>query len=224
MRGVLTARIVMAATCALFAAACGGAETIDEKTEIPAPPASEPPAEAKTAHAVEEAAPTPETATTIAPADEAVADPSRSPAAAAASVNVAAVTNGHAYQACAACHLPNAAGVPGAFPPLGENIVAFASSEAGRAYLAVTLRKGIIGAIDVGGQTYRGAMPAQYPLLDDEKAAATLNYILYELNDAAAAGVAPFTAAELAGHGAKHADAKAADLRAIAASSGAAAN
>ncbi|MEM9750496.1 MAG: cytochrome c [Pseudomonadota bacterium] len=107
-----------------------------------------------------------------------------------------------AYARCSACHLDTGAGVPGAFPPLGDQIASFASTEAGRGYLAMALRKGVAGRIEVGGVPYMGAMPAQYPALDDAGIALMLNYILTEFADDSleALAVEGFTAEEVASY------------------------
>jgi len=43
---------------------------------------------------------------------------------------------------CAACHLANGQGVPGAFPPLAGRIDSAATDAAGRQYLVMVLEKG----------------------------------------------------------------------------------
>jgi len=82
------------------------------------------------------------------------------------------------YQRCAACHLPNGAGVPGAFPQLAGRVSTIASTDAGRDYLVMAISAGLIGALDVEGVKYRGIMPAQAGLSDAEIASA-LNYVVY---------------------------------------------
>lgn len=95
------------------------------------------------------------------------------------------------YKRCAACHLPNGAGVPGAFPPLQADAAALARTPDGRRYLALTVIRGVSGPITVGGKPFRGTMPAQAGL-DDAQVAAALNHVLK-------GPVQPFSASEIAG-------------------------
>lgn len=81
-----------------------------------------------------------------------------------------------AYQRCSACHLPSRAGVPGAFPPLNREPARLAHTTAGRRYLVLAVTHGLSGAINTGGKTYRGVMPAQ--TLSDAQVAAVLNYLV----------------------------------------------
>lgn len=79
------------------------------------------------------------------------------------------------WKRCTACHLADGKGVPGAFPRLAGRLHEAAASEAGRAYLILTVTTGLMGPIDVDGKTIRGFMPAQAGLTNDE-VAAVLNY------------------------------------------------
>ncbi|RMF12010.1 MAG: cytochrome c [Alphaproteobacteria bacterium] len=107
------------------------------------------------------------------------------------------------YKRCAACHLSDGAGVPGAFPPLAGRIDAFAATEQGRAYLVMVISKGLAGRIDVNGATYQGVMPAQAGLTDDN-VAELLNFLLaFDNNNVTAA---PFEAREVAEIRASNAD------------------
>jgi len=99
------------------------------------------------------------------------------------------------FHRCAACHLPTGKGVPGSFPPLGAQVAQAAQSAPGRAYLVLVVSKGLMGPISVSGQSYRGVMPAQSGL-SDQDAADVLNHVLHDLANAADA--TPFTAAEVA--------------------------
>ncbi len=96
------------------------------------------------------------------------------------------------FKRCAACHLPTGAGVPGAFPPLKGEVAALAGSPAGRRYLALVVMRGVSGPITVGGKPFRGTMPAQSGL-NDEQVAAVLNHVLK------GSGAKPFSAKEVAG-------------------------
>lgn len=93
-------------------------------------------------------------------------------------------------QPCAACHLPNGAGVPGAFPPLRSNFQALAGTAEGRRYIVLAVTQGLTGPLTVEGKRYSGIMPAQ-ALKDDD--------IARILNGIAAGGTRPFTGREVAG-------------------------
>ena len=99
------------------------------------------------------------------------------------------------YMRCAACHLKSGAGVPGAYPPLNADVRALANMPEGRRYLALVVIKGVSGAITVEGKPYRGMMPPQFGLSDDD-VAAVLNHVT---GTVAKAGKPPkpFTAAEI---------------------------
>jgi mono/diheme cytochrome c family protein len=105
---------------------------------------------------------------------------------------------------CAVCHGPQAAGIPGSFPSLHEQVVAFAKAPPGRDYLAMVVTTGLVGDLLVGGITYRGVMPAQSGLSESD-VAAVLNYLASSLgrNKSAAA---PFTAKEVTEIRARHPD------------------
>lgn len=90
---------------------------------------------------------------------------------------VSAGDGSNIYQRCAACHLADGAGVPGAFPPLAGRMDDMAATEQGRNYLVQVIVHGLMGAIEVEGVTYRGVMPAQSGL-DDEAIAEVLNFLL----------------------------------------------
>lgn len=81
------------------------------------------------------------------------------------------------YQRCAACHLPNGQGIPGAFPALAGRLDAAAVSAAGRDYLVMSVANGVMGEIDIDGKKIRGFMPAQAGLSDAD-IAAVLNYAM----------------------------------------------
>jgi mono/diheme cytochrome c family protein len=90
----------------------------------------------------------------------------------------AADTGGAAVFAsrCAVCHGPQAAGVPGTFPSLHEQVVDFAKTEAGRDYLIMVVSNGLMGQLEVAGIKYNNVMPAQSGLTEAE-VAAVLNYL-----------------------------------------------
>lgn len=97
------------------------------------------------------------------------------------------------YKRCAACHLADGAGVPGAFPPLRANVSALAATPAGRRYLALAVIRGVSGPITVDGKAFRGTMPAQAGL-NDAQVAAVLNHRL------AGSSAKIFSAREIAGY------------------------
>jgi len=103
-----------------------------------------------------------------------------------------------AWKRCSACHLADGKGVPGAFPRLAGRLHEAAASEAGRAYLVLTVTAGLMGPVDVDGKTIRGFMPAQAGLTNEE-VAAVLNYAaaLPGPDGKIATPVRPFTAAEV---------------------------
>jgi mono/diheme cytochrome c family protein len=77
---------------------------------------------------------------------------------------------------CAVCHGPEAAGIPGSFPSLHEQIVAFGQSPEGRDYLVMVVTTGLMGEVKVAGASYRGVMPAQSGLSEAD-VAAVLSYL-----------------------------------------------
>lgn len=101
------------------------------------------------------------------------------------------------YGKCAACHTKTGAGVPGVFPPLGEDFRVMATSEPGRRYLALVVTRGVSGPIKVGGKPYAGVMPAQ-ATLDDASVAAVLNHVGTEIAKTGPE-FKPFAEAEVAG-------------------------
>jgi mono/diheme cytochrome c family protein len=114
---------------------------------------------------------------------------------------------------CAVCHGPEAAGIPGSFPSLHEQIVGFAKTPAGREYLVMVVTTGLIGELQVGGNTYHGVMPPQSTLSEIE-VAAVLNYLgsgLGKLKPPAP----PFGAKEVSEARARHADKSPQNTRAL---------
>jgi mono/diheme cytochrome c family protein len=121
----------------------------------------------------------------------------------------AAVFAGH----CAVCHGPQAAGIPGSFPSLHEQVVAFAKLPQGRDYLVMVVTTGLMGNIKLGGVNYNGVMPAQSGLSEAE-VAAVLSYLASDRgkNESSAVALSP---AEVAGARARHADKSAQATRAL---------
>jgi mono/diheme cytochrome c family protein len=81
---------------------------------------------------------------------------------------------------CAVCHGPQAAGIPGSFPSLHEQIWAFAKTAQGRDYLVMVVTTGLMGELKVAAANYNGVMPAQSGLSDGE-VAAVLSYLASNL-------------------------------------------
>lgn len=104
---------------------------------------------------------------------------------------------------CAVCHGPEAAGIPGSFPSLHEQIVAFAKTSEGRDYLVMVVTTGLMGDLTVGNITYRGVMPAQSGLSEAE-VAAVLSYLGGDRGKIE--GPPAVTPAEVAQARARHAD------------------
>jgi mono/diheme cytochrome c family protein len=113
---------------------------------------------------------------------------------------------------CAVCHGPKGAGIPGTFPSLHEQVVAFAKIPQGRDYLVMVVTTGLMGNLNVGGVNYNGIMPAQSGLSDAE-IAAVLSYLASDLgkDDPAAA----LSAADVTSARARHADKSAQATRAL---------
>ena len=113
---------------------------------------------------------------------------------------------------CAVCHGPEAAGIPGSFPSLHEQVVAFAKMPEGRDYLVMVVTTGLMGSLKLAGVSYLGAMPAQSGLSDAE-VAAVLSYLASNRGkDAAAAGL---TATDVVDARARHTERTAMATRAL---------
>jgi mono/diheme cytochrome c family protein len=114
---------------------------------------------------------------------------------------------------CAVCHGPQAAGIPGSFPSLHEQVVAFAKMPQGRDYLVMVVTTGLMGSLKVGGVAYNGVMPAQSGLSEAE-VAAVLSYLVGDLgkNDSAAAAL---SAGDVTDARARHIDKSAQATRAL---------
>jgi mono/diheme cytochrome c family protein len=97
------------------------------------------------------------------------------------------------FQRCAACHLADGAGVPGAFPALRAQIGRYARSPSGRTYMVSVVSFGLTGPLRVSGAGYAGFMPAQ--TLSNEEAAAVLSHVTTSVSGTRAPA---FTAREVA--------------------------
>jgi mono/diheme cytochrome c family protein len=134
-------------------------------------------------------------------------------AAVAAAHAASAQTSGSAlFARCAACHLADGGGTPGAFPALRAQIGRFAGAPQGRAYLVSVVTHGLTGPLEASGVRYAGFMPAQG--LSDEEAANLLTYVVHSIATGGKAAK-PFTAAEVAALRRDHADATAQSTRAL---------
>jgi mono/diheme cytochrome c family protein len=110
------------------------------------------------------------------------------------------------------CHGAEAAGIPGSFPSLHEQIVGFAKTPEGRDYLVMVVTTGLMGELKVAGITYRGVMPAQSGLSDAE-IAAVITYLGSDRGKDTA--VTALTAADVQAIHARHPDRSAQSTRAL---------
>ncbi len=113
---------------------------------------------------------------------------------------------------CAVCHGPEAAGIPGSFPSLHEQIEGFGKTPEGRDYLVMVVTTGLMGELKVAGVTYRGVMPAQSGLSEAE-IAAVLEYLASGRGKNAAAP--HLSAADVAAARERHPDRTAQATRAL---------
>jgi mono/diheme cytochrome c family protein len=97
---------------------------------------------------------------------------------------------------CVVCHGTGGAGIPGLAPPLLSYPARYAASSEGRRQLAMTVLYGMIGDITVDDKHYNFQMP-DFARLDDATLAATLNYVVFDL-DRAVDQIKPITAGEIA--------------------------
>jgi mono/diheme cytochrome c family protein len=114
---------------------------------------------------------------------------------------------------CAVCHGADAAGIPGSFPSLHEQVVAFGKIPQGRDYLVMVVTTGLMGALKVGGVSYNGVMPAQSGLSEAE-VAAVLSYLAGG-RDKNSSGTALLSASDVTDARARHADKSAQATRAL---------
>lgn len=87
------------------------------------------------------------------------------------------------FAACAACHLADGKGLPGAFPPLRGRSTRMAALDGGREYLITVVAFGLMGTVQADGQIYGGVMPGHAGSMQADAIAAALNYLVFELND-----------------------------------------
>jgi mono/diheme cytochrome c family protein len=79
---------------------------------------------------------------------------------------------------CSVCHQAGGTGTGSAIPPLWGHVPALAQHAEGRTYLAQLVLYGLSGPIEVKGRKFHNAMPALGGMLQDDEAAAVLNYAL----------------------------------------------
>ena len=109
-----------------------------------------------------------------------------------------AKTGDQLYKRCSACHLKTGDGVPGAYPSIAGRLQPLADSEAGREYLVLVLKAGLMGSMTVDGVAYNSMMPGQAAALKTDGMAKVLNYVMEELNGLKDQdGWSPFTEEEV---------------------------
>lgn len=100
-------------------------------------------------------------------------EPPPSRAAAGTAVTTATIDGAQIYASkCAACHQGTGLGIPGVFPPLAGSEWVQGSE---KVLVQIPLR-GVTGALQVKGVTYKGAMPS-FSTLSDEEIAAVLTHV-----------------------------------------------
>jgi ubiquinol-cytochrome c reductase cytochrome c subunit len=97
---------------------------------------------------------------------------------------------------CAVCHGSGGAGQPALAPPLLANPARYATVAEGRRQLALTVLFGMFGDITIDQKHYSFKMP-EFSQLDDQKLAAVLNFVAFDLAHAAQE-VKPIGADEIA--------------------------
>jgi mono/diheme cytochrome c family protein len=97
---------------------------------------------------------------------------------------------------CVVCHGASGGGLPGLAPPLLSYPARYAASPEGRRQLAMTVLYGMIGDVTVDDKHYNFQMP-DFARLDDATLAATLNFVVFDL-DHAPTDVKPLTPGEIA--------------------------
>jgi len=122
--------------------------------------------------------------------------------AACSSANVVAESGVAAYSAddftsCAACHLADGGGIPGAFPKIRNRAALMAALDGGRDYLIAVVSSGLMGPLTADRMDYYGVMPGQQGAMSVDAIAAALNYLVLNLVDGEAKNIPPFSADEV---------------------------
>lgn len=97
---------------------------------------------------------------------------------------------------CAVCHGAKGTGNPALAPPITSYPGRYAAVPDGRKQLAMTVINGMYGKIEVEQKPFDFRMP-EFTQLDDATLATVLNFIIFDL-DQAADDVKPITAEEIA--------------------------
>jgi len=102
------------------------------------------------------------------------------------------------FAPCAACHLADGSGIPGAFPGIRNRAAAMAVLAGGRRYLISVVSYGLMGPITADGTAYAGVMPGHGGSMQIDAIADALNFLVFQLSDDFPAGLAAFTSFEVA--------------------------
>ena len=97
---------------------------------------------------------------------------------------------------CAVCHGAAGTGLPSLAPPLTAYPARYAATPEGRRQLAMTVLYGLFGEITVEDKHFDFKMP-DFSRLDDAVLAATLNFVVFDL-DHAPASIKPLAASDIA--------------------------
>ena len=100
-------------------------------------------------------------------------------------------TGAEVYGTCAACHMPNGAGMAGAFPPLAGSEWVTGKAEVP---IAIVLH-GMQGEVTVKGAKYNSVMTAWGPMFSDQEVANVVTYIRSQWGNKASAVTAAQVAA-----------------------------
>ncbi len=101
------------------------------------------------------------------------------------------------FTSCAACHLADGAGIPGAFPKIRNRAASMAVLDGGRDYLITVVSSGLMGPVTADGMDYSGVMPGQQGAMSADAIAAALNYLVMNLVDDEAKHNLAFSADEV---------------------------
>jgi mono/diheme cytochrome c family protein len=97
---------------------------------------------------------------------------------------------------CAVCHGAKGAGTPSLAPPITSYPARYASVDAGRKQLVMTVLNGMFGGIEVEQKHFDFKMP-DFTHLDDATLAGVLNFVVFDL-DHAGDGTKPFAPEDIA--------------------------
>ncbi|MDG6095600.1 cytochrome c [Acetobacter sp. AN02] len=114
---------------------------------------------------------------------------------------------------CSVCHMADAAGMSGRFPPLKGRVDKIAAAPGGKTYLADVVINGLHGPITAAGDSYAGFMPPLRSMSDDQLAS-ILTYIA-DLGDTKPSPVVNASDIAASRKGPKSADAIMAERKAL---------